>query len=566
MSRPENAGSVWFPPAARRLLIRLSFPFDVTMSSPVTRSSSSLQRSNMTLRKRLFVLCGVPLAGLLLISAAAYLSSKSALRSIHEATAEWAPLADLARVVQIDVASIQDIYTDLAATRNAAEKEARLAEADKLRQALHDHLEQFDASAVRFNDQGRRRQIAEIGRAVDALVVSGRDMATAYLEQGTEQGNVIMAKFDATKAQVHQLLEPVVEGYVAGFNQRLSSTELQQQQLSRWAMIIGSILVTLTLVVAAYFNRSILRSLYELSEVLHDAAAQNQQLAEQISQASQSLAEGASAQAASLEETSATLEEIASMTKSNASNSQQANQTTTQTRTVADTGNSQMEAMQTAMAGIKSASDDITKILKTIDEIAFQTNLLALNAAVEAARAGESGAGFAVVAGEVRALAQRSASAAKETAAKIEESVSRSQRGVEISSNVGQSFTEIRDQIRTLDTLVGEIATASTEQSQGIGQLNVTVTDLDRITQENAARAEESASMAAELKVQASELSVTVGILLTLLGGRRRNDVRGLPGEARPGGRRRSDRNAPVASSSAAPAISRRAPALTRAS
>jgi methyl-accepting chemotaxis protein len=152
----------------------------------------------------------------------------------------------------------------------------------------------------------------------------------------------------------------------------------------------------------------------------------------------------------------------------------------------------------------------------------------------------------------------------KETAAKIEESVSRSQRGVEISSNVGQSFTEIRDQIRTLDTLVGEIATASTEQSQGIGQLNVTVTDLDRITQENAARAEESASMAAELKVQASELSVTVGILLTLLGGRRRNDARGLPGEARPGGRRRSDRNAGAASPSSAPAISRRAPELTR--
>ncbi len=518
----------------------------------------------MTLRKRLFVLCGVPLVGLLLISAAAFFSSKSALRSIHEVTTEWAPLADLARVVQIDVASIQDVFTDLAATRNAAEKDARLADAEKLRQTLHEHLKLFDAQAVRSNDEARRRQIAEIGRAGDALVASGRDMATAYLEQGTEQGNVIMAKFDATKAQMYQLLEPMVEGYVQGFNQRLTSTEVQQQQLSRWAMIIGSILVTLTLIVAAYFNRSILRSLYELSEVLHAAAAQNQQLAEQISQASQSLAEGASAQAASLEETSATLEEIASMTKSNASNSQQANQTTTQTRTVADTGNSQMEAMQTAMAGIKSASDDITKILKTIDEIAFQTNLLALNAAVEAARAGESGAGFAVVAGEVRALAQRSASAARETAAKIEESVSRSQRGVEISSNVGQSFTEIRDQIRTLDTLVGEIATASTEQSQGIGQLNVTVTDLDRITQENAARAEESASMAAELKVQASELSVTVGILLTLLGGRRRNDARGLPGEARPGGRRRSDRNAGAAGPSSAPAISRRAPELTR--
>ncbi|MFO1452037.1 MAG: methyl-accepting chemotaxis protein [Opitutaceae bacterium] len=512
------------------------------MSTPLPRTSAALERPRLTLRKRLFLLCGLPLVGLLVMSVGAYLSTRSALVSIREATTESAPLADLARELQIEIGSLQDIFTDLSATRKVQEKDACWAAAEKARGQFHEDLKRFEENAVAHGNASQRDRVVEIGKAVDAFVISGQAMATAFLTQGTEHGNVVMASFDAAADRLHDLLEPFVDEYVVRFNERLRETEAQQVNLSRWSLIGGIGLVVLTLVVAVFFNRSILRSLYELSEVLHSAASQNLTLADKISEASRSLAEGASAQAASLEETSASLEEISSMTKSNASNSQQANQAASQTRTVADTGSGQMEAMQSAMNAIKSASDDITKILKTIDEIAFQTNLLALNAAVEAARAGEAGAGFAVVAGEVRALAQRSAAAARETAAKIEESVNRSRHGVEISANVGQSFNLILDQVRTLDTLVGEIATASTEQSQGIGQLNVTVTELDRITQASASRAEESATMAADLKVQASELSVTVGILLTLLGGRRRNDMLGLPGERRPGGRRRSDR------------------------
>ena len=150
----------------------------------------------------------------------------------------------------------------------------------------------------------------------------------------------------------------------------------------------------------------------------------------QVSSASQSLAEGASEQAASLEETSSSLEEMSSMTKRNAENAQKANELAKQARAAADTGVGDMQAMNAAMDAIKASSDDIAKIIKTIDEIAFQTNILALNAAVEAARAGEAGMGFAVVADEVRNLAQRSAQAAKETAAKIEGAVSKTAQGV----------------------------------------------------------------------------------------------------------------------------------------
>jgi methyl-accepting chemotaxis protein len=206
------------------------------------------------------------------------------------------------------------------------------------------------------------------------------------------------------------------------------------------------------------------------------------------------------------------------MTKRNAESAQQAKQAATQARTSADAGFEHMKAMNTAMSAIKASSDDIAKIIKTIDEIAFQTNILALNAAVEAARAGEAGMGFAVVAEEVRALAQRSATAAKETANKIEDSVAKSQQGAQLSADVASSFETIQQQIRSLDQLVGEIATASQEQNQGINQVTKAVSQMDQITQTNAASAEETSAASQELNTQASVLSEAITSLQTLMG------------------------------------------------
>ncbi len=276
-------------------------------------------------------------------------------------------------------------------------------------------------------------------------------------------------------------------------------------------------------------SRSISRSLGRVISGLRQGSEEITAAARQVSDASQRLAEGASEQAASLEETGASLEEMTGMTNRNAENAAQASQLTRSTREVADHSASDIQAMRSAMQEIKASSDDIAKIIRTIDEIAFQTNILALNAAVEAARAGEAGLGFAVVADEVRSLAQRSAQAARETAAKIEGAIGRTSHGVTISQRVAQRLGEIVAKIREVDQLVGEVATASREQSQGVTQINTAVGEMDKVTQANAASAEESAAAAEELNAQALALNQAIAELSALTRGEAELSTTGEP-------------------------------------
>jgi methyl-accepting chemotaxis protein len=286
-----------------------------------------------------------------------------------------------------------------------------------------------------------------------------------------------------------------------------------------------SILVCLSLAVivggglAFFITRGTRKVLSVVATALDDGSSQVASAAGQLSSTSQSLSEGASEQAASLEETSSSLEEMSSMTKRNAENAQKANDLAKQARQAADKGASDMHTMSAAMEAIKVSSDDIAKIIKTIDEIAFQTNILALNAAVEAARAGEAGMGFAVVADEVRNLAQRSAQAAKETASKIEGAISKSAQGVDISRTVSETLNEIVAKARQVDELVAEVSSASQEQNQGITQINTAIGQMDKVTQSTAASAEESAASSEELSAQAETMKGSVAQLLELVGG-----------------------------------------------
>jgi methyl-accepting chemotaxis protein len=237
----------------------------------------------------------------------------------------------------------------------------------------------------------------------------------------------------------------------------------------------------------------------------------------QLASASQSFASGCSEQGSSVAETSAALEEMSAMIRSTSDNAEKAKVFANQARAAAQSGGQTMGEMNTAMLAIEASSAEVAKIVKNIDEIAFQTNILALNAAVEAARAGEAGAGFAVVADEVRSLAQRSAAAAKETAEKIETAIANSRRGSTSCGKVAESLEEILQKVASADALVAEIATAAKEQSQGITQVGIAMTQMDTITQSNAANAEQSASAAEQLNSQAETMQDNVGLLRALV-------------------------------------------------
>ena len=254
-------------------------------------------------------------------------------------------------------------------------------------------------------------------------------------------------------------------------------------------------------------------SLQKLSVDLNDIMGQIQIAGNEISSASgeiadssQSLSQGATESAASLEEISASLNQTSSQTTLNAENATQANSLSTETKLAAEKGSAQMQEMIAAMAGINEEGQKISKIIKTIDEIAFQTNLLALNAAVEAARAGQHGKGFAVVAEEVRNLAARSAKAAAGTSELIEGSVEKTANGSAIANQTAEALEEIVSGVSKVTDLVAEIAAASNEQAQGVAEINVGVTQIDTVTQQNTASAEESAAAAEELSAQAAQL------------------------------------------------------------
>lgn len=281
---------------------------------------------------------------------------------------------------------------------------------------------------------------------------------------------------------------------------------------------VGAVGTMISVLAAWLVARVLGGSLRRIAQELGAASDSLLGVAGQVASASQGLAEGAGHQASSIEETSSSLEELSAMTLRNAENSRIANDLARQTRAAASEGATKMKAMSEAMEAIRISSDDTANIVKTISEIAFQTNLLALNAAVEAARAGEAGMGFAVVADEVRTLAQRSADAVRETTASIEQSMNRTREGVALSRTVAQTLSEIAAKAQQVDALVSEVATASKEQSQGIQQLNAAVGVVDRVTQSNAATAEESAASAEELRAHANAQSRAVADLLELIG------------------------------------------------
>jgi len=301
---------------------------------------------------------------------------------------------------------------------------------------------------------------------------------------------------------------------------KISTDKLQKQTGFSLKIIMSSFIVALIIGIlfAVFSVKMIVGSMKTVIVQVAESAEHTLTVAGQVSSASQSLAAGSSEQAASIEETSSALEEMSAGTKQNANNAEQANDYMKSTNQLVEKANGVMASLTNSMNAISKYSEDTHNIVKKIDEIAFQTNLLALNAAVEAARAGETGSGFAVVADEVRSLAMRAAGAAKDTARLIDSTVKQIKDGSSLVTKTYDAFGEVTQTVSKAGELVGEIAAASEEQAQGIEQVSHAVLEMDRVTQQNAAHAEESAGASEELNAQAGQMKFIVDELTALIG------------------------------------------------
>ncbi len=299
----------------------------------------------------------------------------------------------------------------------------------------------------------------------------------------------------------------------------LHKTEIGKKIMGELHMMTGTsaAIFVISLVMSVFFSGRFIRSLRHVIEGIMESSEQIGSASGDLSSGNQQLAERTSDQASSIEETSSSLEEMSSMTKQNADNANQADHLMNDSKQIVKTANESMVELTASMEDISKASEETSKIIKTIDEIAFQTNLLALNAAVEAARAGEAGAGFAVVAEEVRNLAMRAAEAARNTSELIEGTVKRIKEGSELVAKTNEHFTSVAASTIQVGELVSEIAGTSNEQAQGIEQVNRSVSQMDQTIQQNAANAEESASASEEMNTRVEDMKEYVEELIFYL-------------------------------------------------
>ena len=322
-------------------------------------------------------------------------------------------------------------------------------------------------------------------------------------------------QYHANKALI---MAPIVQ-----FERMLNTRTQADVERYEWRSFVYlgllAVLVVAGGIIAFLVVRSTRRTLADAANELRRTVGEVTAASTQVAASSQTLSEGATTQAASLEETSASMEEMASMTRQNAENSTQAAAMMADSERLVSTANDALGGMVASMTAIRDSSDKVGRIIRTIDEIAFQTNILALNAAVEAARAGEAGMGFAVVSDEVRALAQRSAQAAKDTALLIEESIANAHDGQKKVHHVSDAIASITASTNRVRGLVDQVSEASRQQAQGISQVSQAIAQMESVTQTTAAMAEESAAASVELNAQAGAAMDVIARLAAFVGG-----------------------------------------------
>jgi len=355
----------------------------------------------------------------------------------------------------------------------------------------------------------------------DAAMIKSSTAARDSLKKVAEVMDQIQ-KLLGQELEANRALDEKGEAIIAHaekLNQTLTQ-DLAGKQSAMWIVLVLIVLVGLSAFggLAFFMVRSITGPIYRIVEGLTNGSQQVSSAAKQVSTGSQSLAEGTSAQAAALEETSASLVEISEMTHKNADNAKQTESLMQDANLIISQANTAMTHLTQSMKDITHASEETSKIIKTIDSISFQTNLLALNAAVEAARAGEAGAGFAVVANEVKNLAMRTAEANKSTAVLIENTTQKVKDGTTLVENANSAFMQVVESSTAVKKLVGEITRASHDQAQRLEQINIAVGKMNDVVQQNSANAEESASASEEMSAQAEQMNEHIDRLVVIAG------------------------------------------------
>jgi len=474
---------------------------------------------NMKLSMKLSGGFGLIIIALIVVGGIGFLSIGGVQTIVSDLSETHMPLIDV--IAEIDVtATEQELVVTQYALHGEEEFLTRYAELDKTVDEDLDKVKSLVEADQELVEKGWLENIKQIAEEHDAFAASCVALIKAIKEnRPTEEWDPLA---DEGAKQSEAVMEHI-DGFLEandGESDRVGALAESTSYSARLTIGgVGLSAVIIGILLAFFITRGITRPINRIIEGLSEGADQVASASRQVSTSSQSLAEGASEQASSLEETSSSLEEMASMTKQNADNANQANTLMQEANQTVGKATGSMGQLTTSMEEISKASEETSKIIKTIDEIAFQTNLLALNAAVEAARAGEAGAGFAVVADEVRNLALRAADAAKNTAGLIEETIKKVKDGGEIVSKTNEAFTEVATSASKVGELVGEIAAASQEQSQGIENVNIAIAQMDKVTQSNAANAEESASASEEMNAQAEQMKGIVNELNILVSG-----------------------------------------------
>ena len=483
--------------------------------------------ANMKVSSKLYLGFSVPVVMMLILLTISIIHLKEVQDNLERIVTVNNVRGELAHNVAKKLRDISTYNREILLVKEDNQREALKKRIAEERAKYGEDLKKLEGMTNK-NDAEGHELIAKFKAAREAARDSNSQVIELAMARKDAEGvALIETKAGPDVVKMMEAMDQIIDHQQQRSKQRHAESNASYTFARTFLLVVGGVATLLAGLIAFFISRSITGPLNRVIAGLTDGAEQVSSAASQVSSSSQSLAEGTAEQAASLEETSSSLEEMSSMTKQNADHANQAKAMMAEAGTIVEKVDLHMQDMAAAVAEITRSSEETGKIIKTIDEIAFQTNLLALNAAVEAARAGEAGAGFAVVADEVRNLAMRASEAAKNTNNLIENTIKAVRKGNELTNTTQEAFKDNTEIARKIAQLIDEIATASEEQSHGISQVNIAMTEMDKVTQATSANAEESAAAAEELNAQAEQMKGYVGDLVAVVGGRANGDRTG---------------------------------------